>query len=123
MTGRPRTDAGFTLIEALIALAVLAITAVSFLRATEANVARVSTLEARTAATWVAQNRLAELTLGLQVADGPVRMLGQDFAVAVAATPTSDPGLVQVDVTVTLADGGTGAQLTGFVLHKAGGGS
>lgn len=121
MTGHRRAEAGFTLIEALIALAVLAITAVSFLRATEANVARVSTLEARTAATWVAQNRLAELTLGLPAADGPVRMMGQDFAVAVATTPTSDPTLVQVDITATPAVGGTGAQLTGFVLRGAGG--
>lgn len=123
MTSIRRPETGFTLIEALIALAVLAITAVSFLRATEANVARVSTLEARTSATWVAQNRLAELTLGLSAADGPVRMMGQDFAVAVSPAPTSDPGLLQVDIAVTLADGGTGAQLTGFVLRRAEGGS
>lgn len=123
MTGPRRADAGFTLIEALIALAVLAITAVSFLRATEANVARVTTLEARTAATWVAQNRLAELTLGLDAADGPVKMMGQDFDVSVTTTATNDPTLLQVDIAATPSVGGTGAQLTGFVLNRAGGAS
>ncbi len=123
MTARRPSSAGFTLIEALIALAILAITAVSFLRATEANVARVSALETRSSALWVAQNRLAELTLGLPVPDGPVPMLGQDFAVLVTPSATADPGLVQQNITVTLAGGGTGASLTGFVLQKAGGGT
>ena len=118
-----QTDAGFTLIESLIALAVLAITAVSFLRATEANVARVSALETRAAAGWVAQNRLAELTLGMTPAPGPVAMLGQDFTVTVATVPTADPGLAQLDIAVTRTGGGAGAQLTGFVAQAAGGGS
>ena len=49
MTSRAPTH-GFSLIEALVALAILAITAVSFLRATEANISRVTALETRTAA-------------------------------------------------------------------------
>lgn len=140
-------EAGFSLIEALIALAVLAITAVSFLRATEANVARVSALETRAAAGWVAQNRLAELSLGLMgIAGpgiggpdigGPVRQLGQDFAVTLTTTATADPGLLQVDIAVDLvtspgltagasrqaANPGGGARLTGFVARQAARGS
>ena len=140
-------EAGFSLIEALIALAVLAITAVSFLRATEANVARVSALETRAAAGWVAQNRLAELSLGLMgiagpgIAGpdigGPVRQLGQDFALTLTTTATADPGLLQVDIAVDLVTGpgltagaanpdanpGGGARLTGFVARQAAGGS
>lgn len=124
MTGcQRRRDAGFTLIEALIALAILAITAVSFLRATEANVTRVSALEIRAAAGWVAQNRLAELMLGMVAAEGPVLMMGRDFTVTVAATPTADPGLFQVDIVTTVADGGAGSRLTGFVVKNIGGGS
>ena len=114
-------DAGFTLIEALIALAILAITAVSFLRANEANIARVTALETRTAASWVAQNRLAELTLGLTVPEGPVPMLGRDYAVAVSTTPTADPTLMRVDIAVSPTDNGTGTQLTGFVWTRGGG--
>ena len=39
------SDAGFTLIESLVALAVLAVAAVSLLMATEAYVARIAGLE------------------------------------------------------------------------------
>ncbi|MEO6300019.1 MAG: type II secretion system minor pseudopilin GspI [Paracoccaceae bacterium] len=119
---RNKSD-GFTLIESLIALAVLAITAVSFLRATEANVGRVSALELRAAAGWVAQNRLAELMLGLQPTRGHVTMLGRDFTVTVTPTPTADPSLTQVDISANLVDGGVGARLTGFVVQLVGGGS
>lgn len=112
-------DHGFTLIEALIAMAILAITAVSFLRATEANIARLTTLETRAAASWVAQNRLAELTLGTTT-DGPVSMLGRDYSVNVTSTPTTDPTLARVDITVSPKDGSAGAQLTGFVWSGSG---
>ena len=113
---------GFTLIEALIALAILAITAVSFLRATESNVARVTALETRAAATWVAQNRLAELTLGTPIAADPVPMLGRDYTVAVASTPTADPMLNRIDISVSPTDQSTTTQLTGFVWNRTGGG-
>lgn len=115
MTRRTNTQSGFTLIEALIALALLAITAVSFLQATEANIQRVSALESRTAAAWVAQNRLAEMTLGQQPPEGSVPMLGRDFAVTVAATPSVDTGLVQLDIQVTEVGGDARARLTGFL--------
>jgi general secretion pathway protein I len=108
---------GFTLLEALIALALLAITAVSFLRATEANVQRVAALEIRTTAALVAQNRLAELTLGMVPADGVVRQMGRDFDVKVVATPSADRSLIQLDVMVNEAGGGAGARLTGFVAQ------
>ena len=114
MTPRAPTH-GFSLIEALVALAILAITAVSFLRATEANISRVTALETRTAAALVAQNRLAELRLGMAVANAPTEMLGRTYAVAVTTTPTADPTLDRVDIAVTLPDGGTGTTLTGFV--------
>lgn len=111
---RRGTD-GFTLIEALIAMAILAITAVSFLRATEANIARITALETRAAATWVAQNRLAEMSLGLAAPKGPVAMLGRDYGVSVTTTATADPALSRVDIAVDLVAGGAGTRLTGFV--------
>jgi general secretion pathway protein I len=106
---------GFTLIEALVALAILAITAVSMLQATEANVARVSALETRAAAGWVAQNRLAEMTLGLPPQADPMPMLGRDYTVQVSTTATTDPALTRVDIAVDPTAGGTGSRLTGFV--------
>lgn len=54
---------GFTLIEALVALAILAVAAAGIIGATERHIDTVSGLERRTAARWVAENKLAELSL------------------------------------------------------------
>ena len=56
---------GFTLIETLVALVVLATSGVALLGATEAHIARIGALETRAAAQWVAENYLAEVKLGL----------------------------------------------------------
>lgn len=112
-------DAGFTLIETLIALAVLAMTAVAMLGATEAHIARISALEYRAAAQWAAENYLVELTLGLEP-EAPAPMLGIQFDVAAAMTATNDPDLQRVDITATdPADGRSYTRLVGFVLAGA----
>jgi general secretion pathway protein I len=112
-------DAGFTLIETLIALAILAMTAVAMLGATEAHIARISGLEYRAAAQWAAENYLVELTLGLEP-EAPAPMLGMQFDLQVEQTPTEDPDLQRVDITATdTADGRSYARLVGFVLTEA----
>jgi Type II secretion system (T2SS), protein I len=75
-------------------------------------------LEIRTMAALVAQNRLAELTLGMAPADGVVRQMGRDFDVTVVATPSADRSLIQLDVMVNEVGGGAGARLTGFVAQQ-----
>jgi general secretion pathway protein I len=117
MTRAP--DAGFTLIETLIALAVLSMTAVAMLGATEAHIARISALEYRAAAQWAAENYLMELTLGLEP-EVPAPMLGVQFEMQAEQTATTDPDLQRVDITATdTTDGRTYARLTGFVLAGA----
>jgi general secretion pathway protein I len=112
-------DAGFTLIETLIALAVLSMTAVAMLGAVEAHIARISGLEYRAAAQWAAENYLVELTLGLEP-EAPAPMLGLQFEMAVERTATEDPALQRVDITATdSADGRQYARLVGFILADA----
>ncbi len=109
------SDAGFTLLEVLVALAVLAVGAVSLLTATQTHVARISEVEARTVARWAADNRLTALRIGL---DQPalMPMLGQMWGVDVARQDTGDPDLERVDVAVTLSpDSRVLFRLTGFV--------
>jgi general secretion pathway protein I len=110
-------EAGFTLIETLVALAVLALSSVAFLGATDAHVARIGALEYRAAAQLAAQNYLAEVTLGLEPTAQPV-LLGVTFDVTAAQTKTEDPALHRLEITVSdAADGRVYAGLTGFVQN------
>lgn len=58
---------GFTLIEILVALAVLAITGVAILKVTQGHVATLSSVQELTIANWVANNQMTEATLLAQV--------------------------------------------------------
>jgi general secretion pathway protein I len=60
MNSRPRQTRGFTLLEMLVALTVLAIALMAALRASSAGVQNTAEIRNRLLAGWVAQNRLAE---------------------------------------------------------------
>lgn len=110
-----RGEQGFTLIESLVALAILAFASVSLLVATEAHVTRIAGLETRALAQIAAENRLAELELGLNP-DEELSLLGHDFGIEVVRRPTADPDLARIDLTVTdVASGAAFRGFTGFV--------
>lgn len=116
MTQARISDAGFTLIETLVALAILAMSAVSLLGATEAHIARINALETRAAAQWMAENYLAELTLGLTPSVAVAQMNGIAFTVDITRTPTQDPDLEQVDIVARDSTIGRDyGRLTGFI--------
>ena len=56
---------GFTLIEAMVAMAILAIATAGIIRAAEAHVDVLRGLERRASAQWVAENALAEAGAGM----------------------------------------------------------
>ncbi|MEW9899678.1 type II secretion system minor pseudopilin GspI [Chitinivorax sp. PXF-14] len=56
----PRLPRGFTLVEVLVALAILAIALAAAMRATSGMIGSAGEMKTRLAAGWVAQNRLAE---------------------------------------------------------------
>jgi general secretion pathway protein I len=94
-------DAGFTLIEALVAMAVLAVASAGLIRATSAHIDLIRGVEARTIAGWVAENRLVEATLpGSPASPATVTMLGRQWQVTSTAKPSDDPELAAVTVTV-----------------------
>ena len=91
-------DAGFTLIESMIALVILGIAAVGIVQAVEAHVDRLRQLDQRTAARWVAENALAEARLQSSngtLADRSVErpMLQYRWRVDTAFTPSEDPDM------------------------------
>lgn len=112
---------GYSLMEAMVALFVLAVASTGLLLATRAHIDSVGGLEDRVAAHWIAENRLAELNLGdPAAAQGEVEMLGRRWRVEVTRTATDDPDLIAVEIAVSREGGASSlARLSGFVDAEA----
>jgi general secretion pathway protein I len=108
---------GFSLIEAMVALAVLAIATVGLVGAVESHIDSTRGMERRAAAMFVAENRLAELRVGPgAVTADAVEMLGEQWRIAVDRRTTDDPALDRVKISVFAAkDTSPLASLDGFV--------
>lgn len=108
-------ERGFSLIEALVALAVLAIATVGLMRTVQTHIDSTRGVERRAAAMWVAENRLAELEAGIGGAS-QVEMLGEQWRIAVDKRSTEDPEIVRVRISVfAIAEKTPLASLDGFV--------
>jgi general secretion pathway protein I len=115
-------QAGFSLLEALAALAILAVAAAALIGAAETHVGRIEALERRTLAGFVAENRLTELRLAGAAAASvePREFAGRDWSVEVSPSATDDPDLGRVDLVVRDERGGVQARLTGFIDQGGG---
>lgn len=110
-----RVRSGYSLMEAIVALFVLAVASTGLLVALQAHVDGVRGLEDRITAQWIAENRLAELAVGEPEVER-VRMMGDDWIVRAARSATADPELQAVEVSVTRAGAPSpSARLKGFV--------
>lgn len=115
---RRKADAGFTLMETLVALAVLALSAVALLGSVERHVARITRIESLALAQWAAENHLTERSLGLPGTPGSLSMLGHQLTLTEQIVATLDPELWQLKITARTEDGSI-ARLTGFVALAA----
>lgn len=112
-------ESGFTMVEALVALVILAFASVAMLRAAETHIMRIGGLESRAIAGWVAENRMTELSLAPAAAaelPGEVKMLGRGWVVDQQIGSTADPHLAEVTVRVRgTRPADPAVRLTGFV--------
>lgn len=117
MSASGGSEDGFSLIEALVALAVLAIATVGLIGAVEQHIDSTRAMENRAAAMWVAENRLAELALGPDaVPNDKVAMLDQSWRIETVRTATDDPEIARVVVRVYPLEGKIPlASLDGFL--------
>lgn len=116
---------GFTLLEVLVALAILAVALAAAMRVAGLSAATSSELKQRTLALWVAQNRMAEHQArsdwpAVGVASGQAEQAGMAFRweETVSATPNGD--FRRVEIRVFPGDGADHAlaQLSGYLLRK-----
>jgi general secretion pathway protein I len=105
---RRRCDstAGFTLVEALVALSIIAIALISALHVAGQSTANVGELRARLLAGWVAENILAEHRargdwLAPGIDRGEAREGGLAFAWRREVIPTPNPAFRRIDVFVS----------------------
>lgn len=99
-----RRSAGFTLLEVLVALAVVAIAVAALGQAGSRALDSQAELEARTLALWVADNALAELRLEGTAApgqrSGEAEMGERDWRWEMLIEPAPGGELLRVDVAV-----------------------
>jgi general secretion pathway protein I len=96
---------GFTLLEVLVALAIVAIALTAAVRAAGVSLDSSAQVKERMFATWIAQNRLAELTarhtfpeLGSRT--GPAAQAGRNFTWEEIVGPTPNDSFRRVEIRV-----------------------
>jgi len=104
-TAYPGTASGFTLIEILVALTILAVALAAGMRSVAQSTEAATLLKQRTLALWVAQNRLALAQLAspwppLGIRDGTAVQAGTGFVWRETVGGTPNPGFRKIDITV-----------------------
>lgn len=117
MTKRRHADAGFTLIETLVAMAILAVAGTTLLTAVERHAARTGGISDRIAARWVGANALSAQTIGLDMTREWQTMLGQTWQVTTTRRTLVGTTLDEIDVRIAPSQENSNAsivQLSGF---------
>ena len=107
-------ERGFTLIEVMVALAILAVVAVAASRASSAYLSSVDVLRTRTLAQFVAQNAAADLRIQdtwlTANKTQTINAQGRDWQVTMTVANAITPALKQVNIAVApIIDGQTGS--------------
>jgi len=102
---RARLPSGFTLIEILVALTILAVALAAGMRSVAQSTDAATLLKQRTLALWVAQNRLALAQLAnpwppLGIREGVARQAESGFVWRETVGGTPNPGFRKVDIAV-----------------------
>ena len=118
-----RSPGGYTLVEVLIALAIVAIALAAALRAAAVGTAQVEEDRARLLGGWVAENRLAEHHARSEwpppgMRQGSAWQGAREFRWREEITAMPDPAFRRIDILVYAPDDARLiAKLTGFLLH------
>ena len=115
-------SAGFTLLEVLVALAIVAVALIAVVRALGQSIDVGAALRDRTLALWVAENRLNGHYLirdwpDTKTTDGTIDANGRTWRWREIVSQTEVAEMRRLDIEVRLTDdGGALARLSGFLL-------
>ena len=116
---------GFTLIEVLVALAIVAIALSTIIAITSQDIMRVDSMQKRMFANWIAQNKLAENRLNniknsVGTKDGSIIYAGSEWTWEIVTSKSGIENLLRMDVSVSnVNDDVSIRKLTGFVYTEA----
>jgi general secretion pathway protein I len=118
----PRQATGFTLVEVLVALAILAIALAAAMRTLHLTTDSAQETKLRLLATWVAQNQLAESTAKREfpapgISNGTLDYAGVKFAWQHNISGTPNPAFRKLEIRVTKPD--DLSQLTGYLVQAS----
>ncbi len=115
---------GFTLVEVLVALAVLAIALAAIMRTMAQSIDTTAALREHDVALWVAQNRLAEHKIrqdwpGADTTNGETEMGGQKWFWREQVTTTPEPKIRRIEITIRRIPDSqeSSAKLVGYLLN------
>jgi general secretion pathway protein I len=115
---------GFTLVEVLVALAIVSVALLAALRAASQGTSNVGELRSRLLAGWVAENLLAEqrargdwVSLGIHRGTARQGSIGFAWREEVVATPNPAFRRVEIFVSAASEESRALARLTGFVVQ------
>lgn len=103
-------EAGFSLVEVIVALAVFSVAVIALLAASGENARALTAVTERTLADMVAENRLVEAMVGepvppVGITGGEDRMGGEVWVWRQSVAETGNSGLRRIEITVRSADG------------------
>jgi general secretion pathway protein I len=123
-----RRQLGFTLVEVLVALAVLAIALTAVMRTMAQAIDATATLRERNVALWVAQNQLAEHQMrrdwpAADAKDGDTEIGGEKWFWREQVSTTPDATIRRIEITIRRQAGSeeTQARLVGYLRNTTGG--
>jgi general secretion pathway protein I len=118
---RPRRVVGFTLIEVMVALVIVSLALAGVAASMGQMIDTANTMRDRTFASWIAQNKIAEMRIAgvmpeVGESSGEVDYANMTWAWTANVSETGVENLMKVDVTVSYAGfDDTVRKVTGFI--------